>query len=70
MTEYEWEIGRTPRMPDVKGLGGFRFRRGPVAEYVALEFPRESVAWVVKTAPYRQPERPTIEPSTATESAK
>jgi len=51
MTEYEWEVGRIPRAPDARDLGGFRSRRGPIAEYVALEFPLESVTWVVNSEP-------------------
>jgi hypothetical protein len=61
MTEYEWEVGRIPRAPDGRGLGGFRSRKGPIAEYAALEFPRESVAWVLKAEPNREPRRPAFE---------
>jgi hypothetical protein len=55
MPEYEWEANRFPRPAKVAGVGGFRFGWGPVAEYAALEFPRESLAWVVKLEPPRDP---------------
>jgi hypothetical protein len=61
MTEYEWEVGRVPRAPDARGLGGHRSRKGPVAEYAALEFPRESVAWVLNAELDRGPKRRTNE---------
>jgi hypothetical protein len=52
MTEYEWEIRRIPRAPDVRHLvGHYHHRKGPIAEYAALEFPRESVTWVAKPDP-------------------
>lgn len=51
MTDYEWEPGRLPRTPTPKSLGGSRYRRGPIADYLALEFPRESVAWVMNVLP-------------------
>jgi len=70
MTEYEWEVGRIPRAPDAKGLGGFRSRRSAIAEYVALEFPRESVAWVVNTESNREPERPAFARSKGTKPVK
>jgi hypothetical protein len=47
MSEYEWE---TPRVPRVKGGsgGGLSPRASrPIDHYVALEFPRESAAWVL-----------------------
>ncbi|MGP8016467.1 MAG: hypothetical protein ACLQNF_00210 [Thermoplasmata archaeon] len=53
MAEYEWEVRRVPRATDVRSLGGFHVRKGPVAEYAALEFPRESVTWVGNTEPDR-----------------
>jgi hypothetical protein len=60
MTEYEWEIGRLPRANDPRHRGVFRDRRSAVAEYVALEFPREGVAWVVNAERDRErgPEPP------------
>jgi hypothetical protein len=57
MVEYEWEVRRVPRAPEVRGPGGTRLRKGPAAEYAALEFPGESVAWVVQRAP-EVPSRP------------
>jgi len=62
MSEYEWEIGRFPRAPDGRILGGHRSRNGPVAEYVALEFPRESVTWVANPVPSHVRERPATAP--------
>lgn len=49
MTDYEWEIGRFPKAPDSRWLRESRSRKDPIAEYVALEFPRESIHWVVKS---------------------
>lgn len=48
MTDYEWEVGRFPKSPDANWLRVSRARKGPVAEYVAMEFPGESVHWVIK----------------------
>ena len=48
MTENEWEPGRYPR-PRPGGLSaGWSMRPDPLAEYVALEVPRESVAWLLR----------------------
>ncbi len=70
MTEYEWEVGRYPRAPEARVLGGHRVRKGPIAEYVALEFPRESVAWVANSAPDRAPEPVAAARSKGAKSAK
>jgi hypothetical protein len=70
MTEYEWEVGRLPRASDARGLGGFRFRKGPIGEYVALEFPRESMTWVLNTERDREPKRSAIARFKATKSVK
>jgi hypothetical protein len=48
MTEYEWETERLPKAPDARWLPGYRPRKGPLAEYALLEFPRESVTWVAR----------------------
>jgi hypothetical protein len=45
MTEYEWERARVPAPARPPALGAARPRPPPVAEYVALEYPRESVTW-------------------------
>jgi hypothetical protein len=68
MTDYEWEVGRMPRPRDERGPGGHHHRKGPVAEYAALEFPRESVTWVVNSKHERERERPEKGRSTSAES--
>jgi len=47
MSGFEWEIRRIPRASGHLGIGLSRPRPGPIAEYVALEFPRETVTWVL-----------------------
>jgi hypothetical protein len=66
MTEYEWEVGRVPRAPVAKSLGGSHPRRNPLAEYVALEFPRESITWVVSSEAGRESKGPTVSLSKVT----
>ncbi len=70
MTEYEWEVGRIPRGPDAGLFGARRPRKEPIAEYVALEFPRESVTWVVTIEPRGQAQRPASGPSETGEPPK
>lgn len=48
MTEYEWETRRVPKAFDARAIWQHRSRNARVAEYVALEFPRETVASVVR----------------------
>jgi len=48
MTEHEWETPRIPRTNSNPSSGSTRRRLAPIDHYVALEFPRESVAWVLK----------------------
>ena len=47
MTEYEWDPPRVPRARLTRSPDSLRPVTGPVAEYVALEFPRESVTWLL-----------------------
>lgn len=47
MSEFEWENRRVPRARTAAGHGLFSLSLAPVREYVTLECPRESVAWVV-----------------------
>ncbi|MGP8072286.1 MAG: hypothetical protein ACLPZM_04055 [Thermoplasmata archaeon] len=49
MSELEWELRRIPTPSALRAPGISPPRRGAVAEFAALEFPRESVAWVVGT---------------------
>jgi len=49
MTENEWETPRIPRANAVYSFGPTRRRLGPIDHYIALECPRESVAWVTKS---------------------
>jgi hypothetical protein len=66
MVEYEWEVGRLPRAPSARSLAVSRFRRSAVAQYAALEFPREGVAWVVNTERDREQKPPTVVRARAT----
>lgn len=70
MTEYEWEIGRVPRAPYARGPEGPPARKGPIADYVALEFPRESYHWVLNTERDRGSQRSATARSKATASVK
>ena len=58
MTDYEWEVGRMPKPRDERGPGGHHHRKGAVAVYAALEFPRESITWIVKSKHDSERERP------------
>jgi hypothetical protein len=51
MTEHEWEKPRIPRANASYSIGPPRRRLGPIDHYIALECPRESVAWVTKSHP-------------------
>ena len=70
MSEYEWEVRRVPRVRDERGLGGHRHRSGPIAEFAALEFPRESITWVMNTRHGLEAARSPTNRSKATKSAK
>ena len=48
MSEYEWETRRVPRTTRPEMWGANRPRAREVAEFLALEHPRESVAWVLR----------------------
>jgi hypothetical protein len=48
MSEHEWETPRIPRANSGFSVGSPRRRLGPIDHYIALECPRESVAWVLK----------------------
>lgn len=51
MTDYDWETGRvaTPTVPLRARLGRPGLRS--IEEFAALEYPRESVSWILRTAP-------------------
>jgi hypothetical protein len=66
MVEYEWEVGRLPRAPSTRSLAVSRLRRSEIAQYAALEFPREGVAWVVNTERDREQKPPNVVRSRAT----
>lgn len=55
MSEDEWERGRSPISPNERGRRGAAARQSAVAEYTALEFPWESVAWVVNSQAHPKP---------------
>ena len=60
MSEYEWEAGRLPKPMYGRTVSGVHQRRHPIADYIALEFPRESVTWV--TNPSAGSHEPTANP--------
>lgn len=47
MTEYEWEKPRIPRANGGSGAVPLLRTLRPIDHFVALECPRESVAWVL-----------------------
>ena len=47
MSEEEWEPVRVPRTPVRPPHGASRKDRDGIERYAALEFPRESVAWLL-----------------------
>lgn len=57
MSEFEWESRRVPKARVGAGYGLFHLRLGPVGEYVSLEFPRESVSWVLDPSRSGRPAR-------------
>ena len=57
MSDYEWEERRTPRTNRPGILGLYRPRAREIAEFVALEHPRESVGWVLRQHAQAAPER-------------
>ncbi len=60
MSDLDWEPRRVPIERAGAGDGPARRRAGPVGQYVGLEFPRESVTWVVRGGRTRSVERPTL----------
>ena len=63
MSEYEWEARRVPRTNRPEPWSAYRPRAREVAEFLALEHPREHVAWVLKLHAQKlpttvKPERP------------
>lgn len=48
MSEYEWETRRVPRPARAPLPWGYRPRASEVAEFLSLEHPGESVAWVLR----------------------
>ena len=48
MTEYEWEPRRVPRPISPQFLADHHRRAREVAEFVALEHPREHVGWILR----------------------
>lgn len=49
MSEYEWETRRVPRSPGPSVHGLSRPLPKAVAAYIALEFPWETAAWVLRS---------------------
>jgi hypothetical protein len=48
MTEYEWEPRRVPRPTKTEFLANYHPHVREVAEFAALEHPREHVGWLLK----------------------
>jgi hypothetical protein len=48
MTEYEWEPRRVPRPNSPQFLADHHRRAREVAEFLALEHPREHVGWILR----------------------
>jgi len=48
MSEYEWETRRVPKPPKVELFANYRPHHRAVAEFAALEHPREHVGWILK----------------------
>jgi len=74
MTDYEWEPRRVPRPPKTELLANYRPHYRAVAEFAALEHPRESVGWILKqharstsSAPASRPKRAAV-PKRGTEA--
>ena len=55
MSDYEWEARRVPRTTRPEPWSAVRPRAREVAEFLALEHPREHVAWVLKQHAQKQP---------------
>lgn len=51
MTEYEWESGPSPRPTKAEFRANTSTRQREVAEFAALEHPREHIGWVLKQRP-------------------
>jgi len=49
MTEYEWEPGRVARRAKPEFLGTYQPRSRELEEFVALEHPRESIGWFLRS---------------------
>lgn len=50
MTDEEWTRERVPPPIGLPGDGGRRRGRRGIEEFAAIEFPRENVAWILRTA--------------------
>jgi len=58
MSEYEWEAGRFPPARDPRGIVRQFHGHRAIAEYGALEYPRESVTWIANSQRALEGERP------------
>ena len=56
MGEYEWDLERPARRIP-RRVGETGRRSTAVDEFAALEFPKESVAWVANPDPEHRPKR-------------
>jgi len=68
MTEYEWEPRRVPRPVRPEIHGSYQRRAHEIAQFVALEHPRESVAWVMKANPSPKFRLPSLKRSRASKT--
>lgn len=50
MTDYEWESGRATRPNGWPRTGGMRPTNRSLEEFAALEYPKESPAWLLRSA--------------------
>jgi len=57
MTEYEWEVRRVPRARTPGTIAVREPRPSALRTYVDLEFPRESLTWLLGSRPGPPPER-------------
>ena len=68
MSDYEWEPRRVPRPPKAELLANYRPHYRAVAEFAALEHPRESVGWILRLHARSKSRSPTDPPTGASVS--
>ena len=71
MTDYEWVMGRGARTIDWTGRGVLRRTNHSLEEFAALEYPKESPAWLLGTAEQaRAPSSAALSAAVATSAGK